>query len=282
MIDIQQISFSYGRRKAPVLTDFSLRLEKGRIYGLLGRNGTGKSTLLYLMSGLLYPQQGNILCEGTDVKLRRPEVLQEVMIVPEEFDLPKVTMEAYVRANAPFYPRFNREVLAECMSDFGLNPGDKLGELSMGQRKKAFMCFALATSTKWLFMDEPTNGLDIPSKSEFRRVISRHMTDDRTIVISTHQVRDVEMLLDHVIMIEGTHLLLDAPLAEVSKVFAFELRPAGSDLSDAFYRQNGIQGNLVIAPAKPDVETPVMLEVLFNALTEHPELARRMSRTSES
>lgn len=275
MIEIKDMSFAYGRRKADVFADFSLTLSEGHVYGLLGKNGTGKSTLLYLMSGLLRPRKGSVACEGVEARLRRPEMLSEVMVVPEEFDLPKVTMSDFVRANEPFYPRFSREMLQACMDDFGLNAADKLGELSMGQRKKAYICFALAANTKWLFMDEPTNGLDIPSKTCFRQVVSRCMSEARSIVISTHQVRDVEMLLDHVVMIDGTHLLLDASLAAVGGALRFELRPAGADLSDALFTQGGVQGNLVMSAAtglEAD-ETPVVLEVLFNALLENPAIA---------
>ena len=100
MLQINEIDFSYGRRKAPVFEHFSLRFEPGHIYGLLGKNGTGKSTLLYLMSGLLRQQRGTVLFEGTDVRLRRPEVLQEMFLVPEEIELPHLSMERYVQLNA--------------------------------------------------------------------------------------------------------------------------------------------------------------------------------------
>lgn len=275
MLDIKNIHFSYGRRKAPVFEDFSLSLAPGSIYGLLGKNGTGKSTLLYLMSGLLYPEQGSITLGGVPVGERRPEVLRDMFVVPEEFDLPRMRLSDYVRVHAPFYPRFSEAILRECLTDFDLPADLRLGELSMGQTKKAYMCFALAANTPLLLMDEPTNGLDIPSKSQFRKVVSRHMTDDRTIVISTHQVRDVDMLLDHVTVIDGTRLLLDSTVADICDRLRFEERPVGASLEDALYVQPSLQGNSVIVPNDGGEETPLNLELLFNALLENRHLLDR-------
>lgn len=266
MIQITDITYSYGRRKAPVFDKFSLDFAPGHIYGLLGKNGTGKSTLLYLISGLLRPQQGEILFEGRQVVKRLPEVLQEIFLVPEEFELPNVSLRNYVDLNAPFYPRFDCEVLKSCLERFELPEGLHLGGLSMGQKKKVFMSFALATGTRLLLMDEPTNGLDIPSKSLFRRVISQHMTDDRTLLISTHQVGDVDMLLDHVVMLEDNHLLLNRSTADICSTLRFEVRPMGEPIDDALYSQPSLQGNaLITLNEHPDDETPLNLELLFNA-----------------
>ncbi len=265
MINIANIDFSYGRRKPFVFSDFSLELPVGKICGLLGKNGTGKSTLLYLMSGLLRPQKGTITFDGEDVTKRSVEVLSDIFVVPEEIELPSLSMERYVRVNAPFYPNFSQDVLEECLRDFELPTQLDLRGLSMGQKKKAFMSFALATGTHLLLMDEPTNGLDIPSKSLFRKVVSRHMTDDRTLVISTHQVRDVDMLLDHVIMLEGSRLLLNRSTADICAALRFEERPVGESTNDALYAQPSIYGNSVIVENHDtDAETPLNLEMLFN------------------
>lgn len=275
MLEIKNIDYSYGRHAAPVFEDFSLTLAEGSIYGLLGKNGTGKSTLLYLMSGLLRPQGGAITADGTDVTLRWPGMLADMFVVPEEFDLPAMSFRQYVRLHAPFYPRFSESILHECLADFDLPADLRLGELSMGQKKKAFMSFALAANTRLLLMDEPTNGLDIPSKSQFRKTVARHMADWRTIVISTHQVRDVDMLLDHVAVINGTRLLLDAPVADICSRLRFEERPAGAPLDDALYVQPSLQGNAVIVPNADGNDTPLNLELLFNALLENPALLAR-------
>ena len=272
MITVENLSFKYGRRRPAVFDDFSLRLGTGRIYGLLGRNGTGKSTLLYLLSGLLFPQQGAVRFRGADVARRRPEELSDIFLVPEEFSLPGVTLSRYVELNRPFYPRFSDELLTRCLHDFDLAPDLHLGRLSMGQKKKAFMSFALATGTSLLLMDEPTNGLDIPSKSQFRRVVSGCMTDERTIVVSTHQVRDVDALLDHVVVLEGSRVLLDSSTADVCARLCFEERPMGAALGDVLYEQPSMGGHAVVTRNPGGKETPLNLELLFNALLAAPAL----------
>lgn len=266
MLQINEITYSYGRRKAPVFEGFTLSIEAGHIYGLLGKNGTGKSTLLYLMCGLLRPSAGCVRYEGTDVGLRRPDVQSDVFLVPEEFELPNMSMSRYVELNAPFYPRFSHEVLEECLKDFELPADLQFGSLSMGQKKKAFMSFALATGARLLLMDEPTNGLDIPSKSLFRRVVARHITEERTLIISTHQVGDVDMLIDHVLMLEESRLLLNRSTADICRAVRFEERPMGEPIDDALYAQPSLQGHAVIVTnEQPDNETPLNLELLFNA-----------------
>lgn len=203
MMEIKELKFSYGFKKPDIFSDFSLTLQPGAVYGLLGKNGTGKSTLLYLMCGLLRPKSGSVTFCGSEMSRRQPSALQEIFIVPEEFTLPAVTLAQYVKYNAQFYPRFSNEILNNCLRDFEMDSNLRLNELSMGQKKKAFMSFALATNTRLLLMDEPTNGFDIPSKSQMRKVIASNMSDEKTIVVSTHQVRDVENLLDHVLMVDS-------------------------------------------------------------------------------
>lgn len=280
MIEISNINFKYGslsilpfvhgkagKTHENIFENFSMTLNEGNIYGLLGKNGTGKSTLLYLISGLLHPQHGTITFDGTETRLRRPEVLREMFIVPEEFDLPPVSLDTYVRMNAPFYPNFSREVLEQCLRDFELPLSLQLGELSMGQKKKVYMCFALAAGTRLLLMDEPTNGLDIPSKSQFRRVVANCMADNRTIIISTHQVHDVEQLLDHIIMISRREVLLNASVADICAEYSFEIRQPGAaaDGGDVLYAEPSLQGNAVIARRnESSPETGLNLELLFN------------------
>lgn len=266
MIEVENLSFSYGRRKSMVLEDFSMKLDKGSVYGLLGKNGTGKSTLLYLMAGLLRPQTGNVLYKGVDVKKRYPDTLQDMFLVPEEFALPNVSLKQYVKMNAPFYPNFSDELLNACLRDFDMNEDIHLGELSMGQKKKAFMCFALATNTSLLMMDEPTNGLDIPSKSQFRKVIASGMSDDKAVIISTHQVRDIDSLLDHVLILDGSKLLLNESVATICEKLYFAEQGMNEPTEGALYVQPSVQGNSVILPNEYGEDSKMNLEVLFNAM----------------
>ena len=266
MIKVEDLSFSYGRRKTKVLDGFSMSLNKGSVYGLLGKNGTGKSTLLYLMAGLLRPQTGKVYYKGVDVILRKPTTLQDMFLVPEEFALPNVSMKQYVKLNAPFYPHFSDVLLKACLRDFDMNEDIHLGELSMGQKKKAFMCFALATNTSLLMMDEPSNGLDIPSKSQFRKVIASGMSDDKAVIISTHQVRDIDSLLDHVLIMDGSELLLNESVASICEKLYFAEQGMNEPIDDALYVQPSVQGNSVILPNTYGEESKMNLEVLFNAM----------------
>ena len=266
MIEVENLSFSYGRKKSKVLEDFSMKLDKGSVYGLLGKNGTGKSTLLYLMAGLLRPQTGNVLYKGVDVKKRYLDTLQDMFLVPEEFALPNVSLKQYVKLNAPFYPNFSDELLNTCLRDFDMNEDIHLGELSMGQKKKAFMCFALATNTSLLMMDEPTNGLDIPSKSQFRKVIASGMSDDKAVIISTHQVRDIDSLLDHVLILDGSKLLLNESVATICEKLYFAEQGMNEPTEGALYVQPSVQGNSVILPNEYGEDSKMNLEVLFNAM----------------
>ena len=223
MIHIENLKYKYQGAKQYVFDNFSLNLEDNNIYGLLGKNGTGKSTLLYLISGLLRRTAGTITVDGVDTQRHQAETLEEIFLVPEEFDLAPMTLEAYVRLNQPFYPRFSRE---------------------------------------------PTNGLDIPSKSQFRRVVANNMSDDRTMVISTHQVHDVEQLLDHIVMLDRSEILLDASVADICKKYNFEYRSLGEPADDVLYAEPSVQGNAVITRKREgDGDTQLNLELLFNAVT---------------
>lgn len=213
MIRINDLSFDYRRRNY-VFEHLNLELPEGRICGLLGSNGAGKSTLLYLITGLLRPVTGNVEIDGRQVSKREVELLRDMFLVPEEFDLPSMRLMDYVNHIRGFYPSFDEGLLTECLQGFGLSTDLHLGRLSMGQKKKAYISIALACNTKYLLMDEPTNGLDIPGKAEFRKVVAMGMTDNKTLIISTHQVHDVEKLLDYLVVIEQSQILYNAPLEE--------------------------------------------------------------------
>ena len=283
MITAENLSFFYRKSKRAVLHDFSLSLEKGRVYGLLGKNGAGKSTLLYLMSGLLTPKSGRVLYHGTDVRRRLPVTLQDMFLVPEEFDLPPVSLISYVELNSPFYPRFSKEDMVKYLHYFEMDINIDLGALSMGQKKKVFMSFALATNTSLLLMDEPTNGLDIPGKSQFRKFIASGMTDDKTILISTHQVRDIDKVLDHVLIMDNSRVLLDESTASIcSKLFFLE-----SDdrelAATALYTLPSVQGKFLMLPNTEGEESEINLELQFGAVLAEPGKIAEMfhSKTNE-
>lgn len=276
MIRINNITFSYRRKADDVLTNLGLSIEPGAIYGLLGLNGEGKSTLLHLMAGVLTPNAGNITIDDVDVRLRRPSTLSKLFIVPEEFSLPEISLENYVRINAPLYPNFNRDDMERYLKEFGLNSNINLKGLSMGQKKKVFISFALAANTPVMLMDEPTNGLDIPGKSTFRKVISMAASDDRTIIISTHQVRDIDKLLDHIIVMFNHKLLLNEPISEISRRLAFIESNDAELVEKALYCQSSVAGKSLVLPNDNDDDSEVNLETLFNLAIEKPEVITQL------
>ena len=269
MIQIQDLSYRYPGQKQQVFSGFNLELSENRIYGLLGKNGTGKSTLLYLIAGLLRPKAGSVCCDGIATYQRQADVLQEVFLVSEEFNLPDLSLDDYVNLILPFYPRFSHELLNRCLESFELPKELELNALSMGQKKKAFMSIALAANTRLLLMDEPTNGLDIPSKSQFRKVVAECMSDERTIIISTHQVHDVEQLLDHILILTEREILLNASMADITDRYVFDVRMPGQTDDTVIYAEPSLQGNFVMARREEgQTETLVNLELLFNAVTK--------------
>ena len=276
MIRINNITFSYRRKADDVLTNLSLSIEPGAIYGLLGLNGEGKSTLLHLMAGVLTPNAGNITIDDVDVRLRRPSTLSKLFIVPEEFSLPEISLENYVRINAPLYPNFNRDDMERYLKEFGLNSNINLKGLSMGQKKKVFISFALAANTPVMLMDEPTNGLDIPGKSTFRKVISMAASDDRTIIISTHQVRDIDKLLDHIIVMFNHKLLLNESISEISRRLAFVESNDAELVEKALYCQSSVAGKSLVLPNDNDDDSEVNLEPLCNLAIEKPEVITQL------
>ena len=237
----------------------------------LGKNGVGKSTLLYLMCGLLTPKHGRVMYHGLDVRKRLPETLRDVFLVPEEFDLPAVSLVQFVELNSPFYPNFSKEDMMTYLHLFEMDWNIHLGGLSMGQKKKVFMSFALATHTSLLLMDEPTNGLDIMAKSQFRKFIASGMSDERTIVISTHQVRDIDNVLDHVVIMNNSCVLLDESIARVTERLAFVESDSPALAEEALYKLPSVQGNSLLLPNREGVEAKLNLELLFGAVLANPE-----------
>ena len=280
MLSINNISFSYNKRSGELFHDFSLELNAGNVYGLLGKNGAGKSTLIYLMTGLLTPKSGEALLDGVNVRKRLPKTMSDIFLVPEEFELPRLSLKQYVDINAPFYPNFSKEDMQRYLDIFEM--GDdmdvKLHSLSMGQKKKVFMAFAFAANTHVLIMDEPTNGLDIPSKSQFRKLVTTGMTDDKLMLISTHQVRDISDILDHVTIIDQSRVLLNTSFADVMNKVAF--RPLREGDQPLFVLQSPY-GPLGAVPAEEGEETKVDLEMLFNATLQNPAAINQLFTTSK-
>jgi len=270
MIQIDQIQFSYGQ--VPVLKNVSMTLEQGKIYGLLGENGVGKTTLLTLLCGLKKPQEGSIEIDGEIPQKRQPSLLSRIYYLPDEVAPVNEKAIRWAKHSGVFYPNFNIGKFATIMQEFEVDPMQKMNTMSTGQLKKTYISFALACNAQYLLMDEPTNGLDIPSKSAFRAAILRHTGEDATIVISTHQVRDLENIIDPIVILDRQDVLLNASIAEISEKLYFDY---GSELRpDSLFCENLPGGFIQVYPNSTGEESKVNIEALFNATHRNKELIK--------
>ena len=266
MIDIQHVDFSYSRN-TKLLSDLSLQLETGRIHGLLGKNGEGKSTLLKLISGLVFPSKGSIDVMGFNPQKRRPEMLEEIFFLPEE--LPQITLsiENYEKVYGPFYPNFSSEQFSQYLTEFEIeNKTSLLNKLSHGQKKKVMIAFGLATNTKLLLMDEPTNGLDIPSKGQFRRMVASGISDDRCLLISTHQVHDLDSLIDNIIIMDGHEIVFNQSIENIARILLFKVADRNETDETVIYSEDTLRGLYQVCENKTETESKVDIELLFNAI----------------
>lgn len=272
MITLKELSFSYSRKKE-VLDRINLEVGSGHICGLLGKNGEGKTTLLNLLSGQIFPDQGSCLVLEEIPSERNARFLQQIFLLPEEISMPEVTAIEYIKMYAPFYPTFRDDICKACVESFEINLSDRLSKMSQGQRKKVAITLALAAHTPLLLMDEPTNGLDIPSKATFRRLVASLINDNQTVIISTHQVRDLESLIDTVLILDQRQTLLNKTLNEIGeKLYFGPLLPE----EKALYSEPTPQGTIGVTAREDKEETAVSLELLFNAAITYPKEIQRI------
>lgn len=271
MLKVNDVTFAYSLRGPKVLEHFSMEIGHGGVYGLLGPNGAGKSTLLYLMMGALTPVKGNISLYGTDTRRRLPSTLSAMMLVPEEVSFPAMRLKDFINSYSPFYPRFDKAVFQDCMREFMMDENVNLQALSMGQKKKIYISFALAARTPLLLMDEPTNGLDIQAKAAFRRLISRYAGEEQTVIISTHQVRDLEMLLDRIVIMNTRRILFDQNVNDIQDRLIFERNAAPEKAAGAYAAIPSPGGFDVMRPNTDGSVTEINLEILFDFAMREPE-----------
>lgn len=262
MVNISNLTFSYGKQK--LFDNISLELKAGHIYGLLGKNGAGKSTLLKSIIGLVFPKSGNCEVNGIASKNRSPKFLQEVFFLPEDVYLPQVTAQQYGTNTGCFYPKFDSNQYFKLLHLFNINEGKKLTDLSFGQQKKVIIAFGLSTNTSLLVMDEPTNGLDIPSKNQFRKVIASSLSEDRCIIISTHQVRDLDNLIDTILVLHDGKIMLNKGIDEIAEKVSFGFKSTSNE--NDIYTEESIQGLNSISLNTDGNYSKVDTELLFNAV----------------
>lgn len=267
MIDIKNLSFSYKRNK--LFSDLNLTLKPGGICGLLGKNGAGKTTLLKLMAGLLFPQNGSVSIMEKNPSKRQVEFLHDLVFLPEVFDLPPVTPRQYHMLYAPFYPKFDDNRLKALMEEFEITDNKKLNGFSYGQKKKFLIAFGLATNGRLLLLDEPTNGLDIPSKSQFRKAVASCLEDDRIFIISTHQARDLESLIDPVIILDEGRIIFNQSNEEISNRLKVSYLSRPPDLEEALFSEKTFEGYTVVTENHDQEVTHLDLEMLFNTVVNN-------------
>ncbi|MFC5624198.1 ABC transporter ATP-binding protein [Algoriphagus winogradskyi] len=281
VISVKELDFSY--RKKPLLFEgLQWSLPEGSVVGLLGKNGAGKSTLLHLLAGLLFPKSGSIYLGRHCPKDRSPAFLEEIFFLADDVAYSgNMSIGQYEKVMGAFYPAFDSEQFEKILTDFGLEKKVKLKELSLGERKKVFLSFGLSTNCRFLLFDEPTNGLDIPSKSVFRKVVAGNLKDEQTLIISTHLVADVEKLIDRVAILYDGKIQLDADLLELSDRLLFSSSTNLPD--DALHAEKFGTGYQFIRSRKEqEAQTPINLELLFNAVLNRSLSSNSIFQTQNS
>lgn len=278
MVSVENLTFAF-KKNDPLFTGLNMNLEPGNTYGLFGLNGAGKTTLLNQLSGMLFPQTGSCSVLGDNVRHRNPATMSEIYILPEQFDLPKISAESYVDLHSDFYPRFDHSYLLQILKEFQIDAQKNLPELSYGQRKKFLIAFALATQSKLVLMDEPTNGLDIPSKSQFRKIMAAADQAERCFLISTHQVRDLDSIIDHIIVLNNGKIIFQQSVKNISEALNFEKITDESEMV-AIYSEDVFGGKVAIVPKRDGAkETQIDLELLFNGIIQKQDLINKQFKS---
>ena len=282
MIEIKNLSFSY--KKMPVFTNIDLTFDgkfdsndyqRGHIYGLLGENGVGKTTLLKLICGLLRPKEGCCSVDGFTSQERLPEMLQHIVFLPDEVKIPDgSTPQQFVDELLPFYPEFAQGTFLHLMQELEVEPDRKFKEMSFGQQKKSLIAASLSLGTDYVLFDEPTNGLDIPSKAQFRSILSKRADERSTIIISTHQVKDVENLIDSIVILSNNAVMLDASVQRITEKLYFEY--GGEKRDDALYSEMQPGGYLNVLSNATGEESQINIEALFNAVLKNKSVFKEM------
>jgi len=274
MIKIENISFSYG--STPVLKNISLTLEESKVYGLLGENGVGKTTLLTLLCGLKNVKEGKIDVDGHNPYRREPSLLGSQYFLSDEVAAVNMKAKTYAENYGKFWNGFDPGKFSELMEIFETDQEKRMDRMSFGQLKKTYISFALACNCRYIYMDEPTNGLDIPSKAQFRKAVTKYTGEDSTLLISTHQVRDLENIIDPIIILDRQDVLLNAGIAEISEKLYFDY--SNEKYEGALYSEMIPGGSIQVYPNVSGEESKVNIEALFNTVHLHKELIKGLFR----
>jgi ABC-2 type transport system ATP-binding protein len=281
MIKIENLTYCYNKNKK-LFNGLTMDMKPGKIVGLLGKNGAGKSTLMKNLAGLLFPTEGSCLVDQFHPHERKTAFLEQLFFIPEECHLPALTLPQFEALYGPFYPGFDKSQFRHFLQEFRIDYQSHLQRLSFGQKKKAFIAFGLSTNTRLLIMDEPTNGLDIPSKLQFRNIMAYTDRKDQVILISTHQVRDVDDIIHTVIIMDNNQVVLYEEKEKIRQVLQFTTSDRFEMNDQVIYSEQTPAGIVSICRhSATTANTSAMdLEILFNASLNNPELIKQLFTTA--
>ena len=266
-IKISNLNFSYKANEL-VLKGLNLNLRGGNIYGLFGKNGEGKTTLLHCLMGLCTTPKNTININGKNVEISK----EDMYFTPEDIYSNGLSIREYTECIRPFYKKFDDELLKKQLDFFNIDINMKLNKISLGQKKKANVSIAFASKCSILIFDEPTNGLDVMSKKTFRKSIIENINEDRIIIISTHQVRDLEDIVNHILVLNNHHLVFDNSIDNISNKLDF-LTNDVIDLkkTDIIYSSDNSINKSLICKKQKGLNSKMDLELLLEAISISPE-----------
>ena len=285
LISARNLSVLYGRKKA--VDDVSFTIPKGRVVGLLGHNGAGKTTLMKALVGLAAPQ-GELSVLGLQPQRDRVALLQGTCYIPDVAILPRwARVSELITLMSRLHPRFSAERARQLLARTSVGLNDKVKALSKGMVAQAHLALVASIDARLMILDEPTLGLDVLSRKAFYEMLIDEWCDGkRSVLVSTHQVEEVESLLSDVLMLNEGKLVLSISLEEVDRRFvALSHDPAVADQMAAAhpllkYRVQGGSAALFDGEPPADVQAlgrrvrPSLVD-LFVALTRKPELDRQ-------
>ena len=200
MIKLTGIEKRYGRKS--ILNGITFEADKGQITCLIGINGAGKTTILQSIMGLTPYQKGEITIDGEKLS---PKVMEKVTYIPDAMTLlPKMRIKDAFQFMRDFYQNWNDERAKEILKFFQLKEEERISQLSKGNTAKVNLLMGLAMDADYILMDEPFSGIDIFSREQIANVFSSHLVEDRGVIITTHEISDIEHLIDKaVLLVDG-------------------------------------------------------------------------------
>ncbi|HCL06572.1 MAG TPA: ABC transporter ATP-binding protein [Chitinophagaceae bacterium] len=214
---------------------------------------------------MVFPTSGVVTVFGEDPGKRSPKLLQDIFFVPEEIDTPDANIISFAKSLSIFYPKFDLGQYKQLLDHLNV-PNSNFKHLSFGQKKKTWIALGIASNTGLLIFDEPTNVLDIPSKQQFRKILAEHVDDERCLVISTHQVKDLENLIDNIIILDDGHILVNASVDTIAEELSFKRFTDKADLPVHIYSESNLFGAVAVIKSQPgEYNSHVDIELFFNA-----------------